>query len=231
MDRLCPARSNIHLEANQAVRSNQHLIFLFLLCFLYLTCEKKKGTETGVTFENGQMVFHARAGDLKRGLENKLTKGKKPEDMLVVRLEGKMYNPPKIIAFTAKAKANWKTLKNAVSSYYSANLKGDLEWMVSNFVPEEQPVIKSFLQREGIIKKNMEMTKEIKRVRILGQAKYKKYTIVFLQEEYKSGENEKFPAVFVQTNEGWKATNALAEDDAFGVIFAAVRLGEFVLPH
>jgi len=67
-----------------------------------------------------------------------LKNGYKPDDIVSATLLGNFYDPPQSLSVIARSNGNISTPLNAMGTFFSANKSGDVDWIVSLWVPEEQ---------------------------------------------------------------------------------------------
>ncbi len=153
---------------------------------------------------------------------------KKNKDIIEISLEGEMYDKPQKIVDVSKGKSNNSTPFLLVSSYFSANKKGDLNWIVDNFTNEEQSNVRDLFKNKKLLQDSQKDLQSIKAKYLKGEVHYKDYTILLIEQRYKNGKNVTEAIACKQTSEGWKLTNDLGNDKTFDIVFAAVANGEVI---
>ena len=204
------------------------IIFLFVSILTIINCSLAKETE-GYKQEaelkaKNNLTFRAKKTNLWLNKSLELTKDK--DDTVEISLPGELYSLPKKISDVTKDAVDRSTLEGAVASIYSANEKGDVRWIVDNFVDEEKDEIKKVFKDKPVLKDSKLDANNIVSKYITGHANYKDYTIIFIEQEYKSGRKIVEALPCIETSNGWKTTNALLRDTTFDVVFAAVADGE-----
>lgn len=161
------------------------------------------------------------------GLQNSsLVQGKLPTDLVEVKLLGQLYNPPKQFTPISKQTANWNTPIDAAVADFSAFKEGNDEWILENFVPEDEKDIRTFLNDKEAYEQNKKIFEARTERDITGEVKYKEYAIVFVRD---TGQAHPVPLTFKQTSSGWKRTNALSNDKTFDIVFSALYNGGEVM--
>ena len=202
------------------VAFNGLAVILFNLNYLSLQANEKTDDST-----NHQLTFRAKKTDL--WIKNSsLVEEKKDDDFIEVELPGELYESPKQVLEITKKEINRNTLEGIVASVFSANKAADLKWIVDNFVDEEKAKTKSLFKNKQILKESQADAQGIRGRYIKGQVEYKDYIIVFIEEDYPRGKKVTEALTCKKTREGWKVTNALASDETYDVVFAALATGD-----
>lgn len=186
---------------------------------------EKDLNEKQVQDGENKLTFRARKSALwfKNKIANK-TKG----NVVEVSLEGELYNPPKKISEVSKNKIDRSTPEGVLASFFSASEKADLDWITSNYIDEEKDKVKTFFEDKKNLQDSKSASKSIKSKFITGKAKYKDYSIVFIEQNYKNGKDVTEAIACKETSDGWKITNEIANDEVFDIVFAAVNSGEVI---
>ena len=172
-----------------------------------------------------EILFRVRVSNA--GLQNSsLVQGKQPTDFVEVKLPGQLYDPPKQFAPISKQSAKWTTPIDAAVADFSAFKEDDSNWILEDFVPEEEKDVRSLLDDKDAHQQNRKLFEARTERDVTGQVKYKEYVIVFTRD---SGQAHPIPLTFKQTSDGWKRTNALSKDETFDIVFSALYNGGEVI--
>lgn len=197
--------------------------------------EIKVGTETKAEVKNnkilenytGEITFRAKKSSLWLKT-SKLAEGKGLNDFIEIKLSGELFSPGKEIKEIVKEEMDRSTVEGAVSSAFSANKAGDVNWIVGNFVEEEQKKAKFFFKDKEVLKDSQTDAQQIKSKFITGTVNYLGFVIVFVEQDY--GDDKKITeAITLQKVAGeYKITNTLTDDETYDVVFAAISNGEVI---
>ena len=177
--------------------------------------------QESATGADKEIVFRVRVSNV--GLRNSsLVQGKQPTDFVEVKFPGQLYEPPKRFTPISKQAANWNTPIDAAVADFSAFKADDSDWILRDFVPEEQEDVRSILDNKDAHEQNKTTFGARTERDITGQVKYKQYVIVFTRD---TGQDHPVPLTFKQTSSGWKRTNALSHDEPFDIVFSALYNG------
>ncbi|MFH1622790.1 MAG: hypothetical protein ABIA97_06725 [Candidatus Omnitrophota bacterium] len=207
------------------------LIFLGLVVsFGY--CEESKQTNQLILKANApggetELLFRVKVSSLGLQVSSQFVKDKKPDDVIEISLPGRLYEPNIQIKEISKDAINRNTPEDAELSIYSANKKGDAQWILDSWAQEDQKNIQDLLN--DFLSKNTDIFQSMDRSYITGRAEYKNYILLFIQNLFKDGRKSPVIHTYIKTTGGWKATNALSADETFDVIFAALRSGQVIL--
>lgn len=157
-----------------------------------------------------------------------LAKGKSDDDFIEVALPGELYNHPKKILTINKKEADKSTLEGIVVSFFSAHKAGDLKWITSNFVSDEQKKIKTLFKNQTVLRDSQKDFQNIKTIYLTGEAGYKDYVILFVKEIYQTGKRVTEAITCKQFQDSWRITNALTNDETYDVVFAALSNGDII---
>ena len=220
------------------------VLLLLVLCFInpaYLFAEETKEAKQDTKIkiqkelmqelnknEQGNLTFRAKKSALWFIKPN--ADDKESQDATVeVTLPGEIYETPKQVIEVSMRKVDRSTIEGEAASVFSAGRAGNIKWIVENFVKEDQDRVTMTFKDKKLLKDSKMDAKSVQAEYITGKARYKDYTILFIEQEYgKNGKNKKVTEAIAckQTPEGWKLTNAIASDETFDIVFAAVSNGE-----
>jgi len=172
----------------------------------------------------GRLTFRVLVSDLGRQTGS-FAKNKRPEDLAIVTLPGRLFDPPHSISLIERSRADWSTPESVIASIRSANTAGDPEWIVQNFVPAERAGVQKMLADPAIAKRNSDYYKSVRKVDVTGSTQLRNVTIMFVREESDGGKGIVLPVTLTKTSSGWKQTNILSSDDTFDVVWMALRSG------
>ena len=172
-----------------------------------------------------EILFRVRVSNV--GLRNSsLVQGKPPTDFVELKLLGQLYDSPKHFTPISKQAANWNTPIDAAVADFSAFKADDSNWILADFVPEEEKNVRSLLNDKDAHQQNRRIFETRTERDITGQVKYEQYVIVFVRD---TGQDHPVPLTFKQTSSGWKRTNALSKDETFDIVFSALYNGGEVM--
>ncbi len=176
--------------------------------------------------ETGEIKFKVKKANLWLN-ENPADK-KKLDEFVEITLPGKLYNSQKKIKSVEKKDVDRSTIEGAITSVFSANKSGDLEWIVENFIDKDEETIRSIFT-ENNLEKNKATAEKITTTYISGEVNYKDSVIVFIEQDYSDRGKMKESLALKKTDKGWKVTNEFSSDKTFDIVFAAVSTGEVSL--
>jgi hypothetical protein len=171
-----------------------------------------------------RVIFQARVSNLRRQT-NSFARNKRPDDFAEVAVPGRLFTPPVAVSLVGRSEAGWSTPESAVASIVSANLAGDVPWIVDSFVPaEHEHAGKQFVDPAAAGRTSV-YYRGIGKIEMTGQAEVRGFTVVFLRAVDEDGDANFITLTLAKTPSGWRQTDALSEDDTFEVIATAVRTG------
>jgi hypothetical protein len=170
-----------------------------------------------------RVIFQAKVSNLRQ--TNTLAKNKRPDDMVEVVVPGRLFTPPVAVKTVQRSEADQGTPEHAIASIISANMAGDVSWIVENFVPaEHEQAGKQFFDPKAAGRISL-YYRGIGTIEMTGEAEVRGFTVVFLRAVDEDGEPNYLTVTLSKTPSGWKQTDALAGDDTFEVMATAVRTG------
>jgi len=170
----------------------------------------------------GRLRFRARVSELLLQTSS-YAKSKGPGDCVEVELPGRLNRPPVSVGLIERSVADWSTPERALESVRSANTAGDRGWILENFIAEERKDLASLVDDPGVLARSQDHFKSIQTMEITGSAELRGYTVLLARETLTERRVRIVAATFVKTASGWRQTNALSSDDAFDVVWAALR--------
>lgn len=177
----------------------------------------------GVMGQESELLFRTQFSSLAIQTSKYTSTGASPDDHLEISLPGRLYEPQIELAEIKKQDTDRSSPESAERAFYSANRKGDEQWILDCWVREEQAEIQSFLTE--YLKQNTEIFEKIHQSYVTGRAELMGYTILFVHNMYADGRESKLAHTYKKTEEGWKITNALSADETFDVVYSALRSG------
>ena len=197
------------------------IVFVVLVgCFSYSWISFNKPSNIPVEAYK-EISFRVKVANL--GLQNNsLVHGKQPTDVVEVRLPGKLYDSSKQFAPLNKQVANRNTPIDAAVSDFSAFKADDNNWILENFVTDEQDSVRSFLDDKQAHDQNRKIFEGRTERTITGEVTYNGYVIVFVRD---TAQTHPVPVTFTETPRGWKRTNSLSKDETFDIVFSALYNG------
>ena len=170
------------------------------------------------------LSFEARVSDLHKA-GNRLANGKEPEDMVKFSAPGKMLNPLMPLGRVTREQADWSTPEHAAASVISANVAGDLPWIVKNFVSGERPEAGRQLRDPMAAARTRAYFLNLGSAKLMGWAEFGDARVMFLRGDDGDGDASIATMVLAKTDEGWRQTTALGADDRYDVVIAALHHG------
>lgn len=147
-----------------------------------------------------------------------------PEDSVSITLEGTMFNPPKNLTPTEKAKSSRKTVVSTISADFSAWKSNDEEWIKSNFDPKEHADLTDFLSDKEMREWNDKQFQAMHDMQIHGIVKFEDYRLIMVR--YNRDPKHGVVLTVKKTTDGWVRTNALANTELYILIASAFLNGE-----
>lgn len=194
--------------------------FSILLSIVFLSA----CIQVAFSAEEKKLVFRARETDLWFKSSLPVEEDKKRR-YVEATLDGELFPSPKEIQDVDKDNVDRSTPEGLLSSYFSASEEGDVNWIVSNFLEDEQGKLKTILSNKKILKGSTKGAKKLKTKLLKGSALYNEFTLLFVEQSYGKGKKITEVVACKETNNGWKITNSLSEDKTFDIVFAAVSSG------
>lgn len=154
-----------------------------------------------------------------------LSKGKRSYDIVEKSYEGMIYKTPIKVQFLTKENAKNDTPINALFATLSANKACDIDWIISTFPENERELIKSLTLNKEMMKRYKEYQDLITEATVYGEIHYKDHVIFLLEFTHSKGPTRKVLPVYVKTENGWKQTNSLVENEDYDLIFTSYILG------
>lgn len=177
--------------------------------------------------EDIKLSFRVNVSGLFLQSSNTLIKDKNQDDIIEILLPGKLYDPNIEITLVSKDAIDLSTPETAEKSFYSSNRNGDPEWIIENWVEEDQNSIQNSIKE--FLPQNTALFQSIEQSYITGRAKYNDYIMLFIKNTYSDAKESHIIHTYKKTAEGWKATNALSADETYDVVFAALRSGQIMI--
>lgn len=146
-----------------------------------------------------------------------------PAHEVKVALPGELFATPVVVSSVSREHARRDSPQAALQSDYSAQLAGDVDWILASFAAADQTDMRKMLTDPEMKKANQDMLQQKGPPAVVGWVRLKNAVILLVQ--YRDG--TRMPWVFVQEDGQWKQTNALSSDSTLDVVFAAVREGSF----
>jgi len=156
-------------------------------------------------------------------LAGSYARNKGPGDCVEVELPGRLNQSPVSVGLVERSAADRSTPERALESVRSANTAGDRGWILENFVAEERKDLASLVDDPGVLARSQDRFRSIQTMEITGSAELRGYTVLFAWETLTERRVRIVAATFAKTASGWRQTNALSSDEAFDVVWAALR--------
>lgn len=201
------------------------ILFTLILSVSLITCSYAQNETDKTPTEKKKLAFVTKRSNLWYKHKKDL-KDKDVPEIAQVFLEGEIYPSPKKIKEIDRNKVDRSIPEGLVASYISASKKGDINWIVENFVDEEKDKILDLFKDKKVLKESMEGAKKIQAQLIRGEAKYKGHVLLFVEQQYPKNIKVTETIACRKTQDGWKLTNLLSTDETFDIVFAAVSSGQ-----
>ena len=176
------------------------------------------------SFHSDRITFQVRAADLRRP-GNSFAKNKGPEDVVNIKLPGQILEAPVRVQLIMRGQADWSTPEIAVASILSAEVAGDVPWMLLNYVPSERNAALKQFSDPNVVERGRESYRAFEKFERTGWAQVREFTVVFVRGEDIDGDPTLMNIALLKTPSGWKQTDALVNDDALDVITTALHTG------
>ena len=170
------------------------------------------------------LTFEAKVADLHKP-GNHLAYRMEPEAMVKFKAPGKMLDPLTALRRVTREQADWSTAEHAAESVISANVAGDLPWVVRNFVFGERLEAGRQLQDPMAAARTRAYFLNLGAVKLMGWAEFGDARIMFLRGEEGDGDPNTATMVLAKTGEGWRQTTSLGRDDRYDVVVTALQHG------
>jgi hypothetical protein len=171
-----------------------------------------------------RVTFQAKVADLRKP-GNSFARNKRPDDLVEITLPGRMLEVPAVVKLVGRREADWSTPESAVASILSAQVAGDVPWILQSFVPAERnEALKQFADPVAV-ERGRESYAAMGKFAITGRAEVHGFTVVFVRGEEEDGDSTVLTVNLSKTPSGWKQTDALAHDDTFDVVSIALHTG------
>ncbi len=119
----------------------------------------------------------------------------------------------------------------SLRGHYTANKRGDVDWMVRAFAPGDRQKIRETFAKPERLERNTIQFQQMYEARIEQVVFYGEY--VFLIGAYIFSNGQRFPIEYAMKNteEGWLATNELIWDPVYRFVLNAVQPVQFRPPR
>jgi hypothetical protein len=171
-----------------------------------------------------RLTFQAKVADLGRQ-NNALAMNKRPDDFVEITVPGQLLRVPIAVSLVRRSEADWSTPEHAVASILSANMAGDLSWILDNFVPAERDAARKQLSDPAIARRTRDYYRYSGKVEMMGWAEVRGFDIVFMRGLDEDGDATFLAEVLSKTPSGWRQTQALSKDDTYDVVWTAIHAG------
>ncbi|MCU1339569.1 MAG: hypothetical protein JWO19_5150 [Bryobacterales bacterium] len=169
-----------------------------------------------------RLTFEAKVADLRKP-SNSFAKNKAASDLVEITLPGKLLQPPVPVNLVRRGEADWSTPEHAVVSIFSANVAGDVSWIVENYVPDEREEVRKQFADPAAAQRVRDYYRNAGKPVITTSAEIRGFTVLFLLGLDDDGDATFLSAALSKGPWGWKQTNALARDDTFDLVSTALH--------
>ena len=137
---------------------------------------------------------------------------------------GQHYDPPlEVKPIASRDQWDRSTPEKSFFGISAANRKGDRDWILAGFVPDEREEMGRLVHGE-MLKKNTEEYNKVEHEYILDRLEFGPYRILLIKMVDKDGSVFAKRTVFKKTEEGWLQTNSLRADPVVsGVILVMLQ--------
>jgi hypothetical protein len=173
---------------------------------------------------SGRVTFQVKVGDLRKPA-NSFATNKRPEDLVEIALPGRMLEVPAVMKLVHRSEGDWSTPESAAASIMSANVAGDVPWILQSFLPAERSEALKQLADPVAVERGRESYAAMGKFQMTGWAEIQGFTVVFIRGEDEDGDSTVMTVSLSKTPAGWKQTDALAHDDTLDVVSVALHTG------
>jgi len=125
----------------------------------------------------------------------------------------------------SRSSADWSAPERAAASIVSANLAGDVSWITDSYVSAERDEVRKQLSDPAAAQRTRDYFRSMGKVEMTGWVEVRGYRVVFLLGRDQDGDATFASITLSRTAAGWRQTNALAGDDTFEAVWAALHTG------
>lgn len=174
--------------------------------------------------EKQSFLFQAKVTDL-AFQHTHLQLGRSKNEIYQTTLAGYVFLPPKILSQIEHNQIKRGTPYQASVSEFSSWLASDKQWIVENFIPEEQETLKNYLFNKKVLLRNKELFSSHKSTEVWGVMYYQDYALVLLSN---NGQKQFGRTLsFKKIRNEWKRTHQLADDLIVDLVNNAFRRGQY----
>lgn len=175
---------------------------------------------------DGELLFRVKIEHLSLKVSSDFAKDKNSDQIVEIYLPGKLYEPHIKINEIERENTNLDTPEKSSVSLYSANRRGDAEWMKEIWSIKDQDHINKFIKE--FLPQNTEIFQKLEKAEIVGKVYYRNFVLVLIEYTFLDGKVSKMVHLYVKSKNGWKITNSLANDEVRDVISAAFSSGTVI---
>lgn len=173
---------------------------------------------------SGRVTFQAKVADLRKPA-NSFAINKRPDDLVKITLPGRTLEVPAVVKLVRRSEEDWSTPESAAASILSADVAGNVPWILQSFVPADRSEALKQLSDPVAVERGRESYAAMGKFEITGWAEIRGFTVVFVRGEEEDGDSTVLTMNLSKTPSGWKQTNALTGDDTLDVVSAALHTG------
>ena len=159
-------------------------------------------------------------------LKGNLTKGKKPDDLVIAKYPGKIFNPIITIEPKGKKPAGRTTPENTSTLDYHAYRANDPKAMLANYDVSEHEKLKRMLDNQEMRQQTYRMYQGYGLKFILGKALYKDYILLFVA--YNSPDESRAIETYKKVGNEWKRVTTLTGDENYFHMLSAYQRGRIL---
>jgi hypothetical protein len=181
-------------------------------------------TQLSCGHQGERLTFQAKVADLGRQT-NSLAMNKRLDDFVEITVPGRLLTVPSAVNPVRRREADWTTPEHAIASILSANIAGDMSWILENFVAGEREEARKQLADPVVAGRTRDYYHNAGKVETMGWAEVRGFTVVFLRGLDDDGDSTFLTEVLSKTPSGWRQTQALSRDDTYDVVWTALHSG------
>lgn len=171
-----------------------------------------------------RLTFEAKVADLGRPT-NSLAVNKRPDDFVEITVPGRLLPVPSPMNLVGRNEADWSTPDHAIASIVSANIAGDVPWIIENFQIAERDDARKRFTDPAVARRIQDYYRNAGKIETMGWAEVRGFTVVFLRGLDEDGDSTFMTETLAKTPIGWRQTQALSQDDTYDVVWTALHAG------
>lgn len=142
---------------------------------------------------------------------------------VILTYESIIFDPAKEITEIDEKKWDKSSPESSYRGIYTANKRGNAEWIIRGFVPLERERIRNMVTNKELLDKNTMVHSSISKEYLVQEIFYGNYIILMVFHVNKNGDQWPMDYTFKETKEGWLLTNKLSQDLFFSKVIELTR--------